>query len=82
MTVLLSRDSYLGFRELSVTTGLLTVPAEFIFCDSMAFRKDIKSEIVEELGVGARAMRRRVTTDITANGTFTKSVDPNNGIAL
>lgn len=82
MTVLLSRDSYLGFKELSTTTGLLTVPAEFIFVDSMAFKKDIKSEIVEELGVGARAMRRRVTTDVTAMGTFSKSVDVNNGIAL
>lgn len=82
MTVLLSRDSYLGFRELSTTTGLLTVPAEFVFCESMAFKKDIKSDIIEELGVGARAMRRRVTTDVTAMGTFSKAVDVNNGIAL
>ena|SRR3990167_453572 len=82
MPIMLGYNSYLGFRELSVTTSMNTVPAEFIFCDSMAFTKNIESEIINEMGVGTRTSRRRVTKNISANGTFSKKVDPNNGIAL
>lgn len=80
--VQLGRDSIIGFTEVTQTTRLAgTGPAEQLFTDSFSFTREHAEVIVEEI-TGARSLRRRVQTDVTCNGSFTKSVDPYNGIGL
>ena len=84
MAILEGRDSFIGFREITGTAqSPNTVPAEFIFIDSYDFKREKEEQIQEqELGLGVRTPRRRVTGNINCTGTFTRNLDPNNGIAL
>lgn len=82
MTILKGYDSYLGFREVSQTTEFATGPAEFLFSDDITLSRTKEEELIQELGFGARGHRRRVTKNIEASLGFSKSIDPNNGIAL
>jgi hypothetical protein len=80
---ILGYDSYVGFREISSTADLATVPAEFMFIDSISFKRTHEEQIqAQEIGIGDRSPRRRVIGNVSAAGSFTKNVDVSNGIGL
>lgn len=82
MAILKGFDSFIGFRELSTTGSINTVPAEFLFADSFVFNKTVEEVIVPEISVGSRTHKRRVRTGVEATGSVEKKLDPNNGIGL
>lgn len=84
MAVLFGYKGYIGYREMTnTTTEVNTVPSEFIFADNYSFISEQEEQLLPELGgVSARGTRRRQVGNITATGSLTRNIDPNNGISL
>lgn len=81
-TTQMGQNSFIGFSMASGTAEVAgTGPAEFIRVSNFGFKRDEPEMDVEEL-LQDRAVRRHVVGNVTCNGTFSKAIDPFNGIAL
>jgi hypothetical protein len=81
MAIQLGYNSYLGFTEVATTGSYASVAAEFIYCNSFSFKREREETVIDEL-TGSRTLRRRSPGQVTANGTFTRMIDTQNGIGL